>query len=276
MTNGGFEVVAKFLEAQGKDLKRKADQRAADKADAKEKLNAANEAMAKLRNAQQKVVSLSAEGATGAELQDARDAANMVVENTRAARAASEQAATKAAAAPLGSAPTGPWMGAAGLAIVIGAIAEYRLDHQPSPNTVTVVVKTCTAVMAQVDVLTEDELKKENQDVSIALPRTLPRTRSWVGGFTRGNLRRVQLLFERFKTASTSQQTDEGQGVLFGKISMPQQDPTKPLHGRKFCQRRQLCSLKAFVTAGAVPGCCPILVFAFLVAGTVGMLLRRA
>lgn len=160
--------MAKFLESQAKDLKRKANQRVADKADAQKKLTEATAAMNEFRATQEQMVSLAAQGKTGPELQNARDIVAIAAEKARAAKVASDQATAKASAVPHGSAPTGPWMGAAGLAIVIGAVADARPDHQMLTRHGAIVVKTCTAVMAQVDVLTEDELKKENQDVSIA------------------------------------------------------------------------------------------------------------
>lgn len=176
MANGGFEVVAKVLDGQAKRLKHLADQRAAAKASVKQKERLAQLAMNDARQAQQAVISLKAANKGGEELDKAQAHARDTLDTARAARAASEKAKSTAAAICAASTPGQPGgaggaggqyhvgVNAAGLSIVVGALADCRLDA--SPNAVGVVVKTCTAVMSQVGVLTDEALKKENQDVS--------------------------------------------------------------------------------------------------------------
>ncbi|CAM9124645.1 unnamed protein product, partial [Sphacelaria rigidula] len=171
MANGGFEVVAKVLDGQAKRLKHLADQRAAAKASVKQKERVAQLAMNDARQAQQAVISLKAASKGGEELEKAQAHAKATLDTARAARAASEKAKSTAAAICAASTPGQPGgaggaggqyhvgLNAAGLSIVVGAIAECRLDT--SPNAVGVVVKTCTAVMSQVAVLTDEALKKE-------------------------------------------------------------------------------------------------------------------
>lgn len=83
------------------------------------------------------------------------------VEAAVAANAALESAAAAAAAA---AAQGEQWLGSEPLAILLGAVADCLVEQPPSA--VHIAMQMCNAVMIQVEVLSEEELKKENQDVS--------------------------------------------------------------------------------------------------------------
>lgn len=160
MQNGGFKGVATLLDQQTVRLQRQAKLRADAKATKENKARRAQLARAEAKQAKQNLDFLVT-GANAGDLESAEAAVEKAVEAAVLATANSERASAAAAAAC--STDAGEhWMGAESMAIILGAVAECRLE-QP-PTAIAVVVKICQAMMMQVAVLTEEELKKESQD----------------------------------------------------------------------------------------------------------------
>lgn len=91
----------------------------------------------------------------------AADAAAKAVEAAVAATAAADVASAAAANV---AAQAEHWHGSESLAVLLGAISDCLVDE---PTAAQIAARMCKAVMTQVRVLSEEELKKENQDVSL-------------------------------------------------------------------------------------------------------------
>lgn len=178
MSNGGFENTAVLLEKQAARLEGQARTRAETKAAAVEKARRAQVAQAEARQAASIAAVAASGGGIGIRngvkndyncedsgedmLAAVSEAAIKAVEAAGAATEESEEAAATAASA---ASKVERWMGAESLAILLGGLVDYRVDLHSRTEVAKVVSRTCRAIMRQVSVLSEEELKKENQEV---------------------------------------------------------------------------------------------------------------
>lgn len=201
MGNGTFLAVAVLLEKQTERLDSQARLRERAKATSVEMARRAQVAQAEARqatlNASESSGSGSGSGGPSGEGGDAaRAAAGRAVQAARAASQASEAAIAEARrlAAEKGAER---WLGADALSTLLAALLECRMVMEAgagwtapaggagvrqndgggggaaalsSPQQVA--QRTCKAIMMQVGVLSEEELKKESPDVSLFVPST--------------------------------------------------------------------------------------------------------
>lgn len=162
MANGGFASTAALLEKQAHRLTRQAQQRAELKAAALEAARIAHAAQAEARQANSKAQPSPSKDAAASDEEAATAAALKAMQVAGVATEASDNAAARASAA---TAKGENWMGADSLAILLGGLVDCRLDVHAATAPLQVVLRTCRAVMLQVNMLSEEELKKENQEV---------------------------------------------------------------------------------------------------------------
>lgn len=86
-----------------------------------------------------------------------------------AARLATESSEVAAAAAAATVAKGEQWLGADSLAVLLGGLVDCTPEVQAHATAVEVIKRTCQAVMLQVSVLSEEELKRENQEVRVCV-----------------------------------------------------------------------------------------------------------
>ena len=169
MNNGGFEAAATLLERQAVRLENQARFRREAKAKAEATARQAQIAQAEARQATSAIVGSVAEigNITGigngmGNHENIDDNIALRVASAAAAAEASEvAAATAASAASKGE----RWMGAESLSILLGGLVDTRTELHRGSEWVRIIRRTCTAIMRQVSVLSEEELKKENQEV---------------------------------------------------------------------------------------------------------------
>lgn len=198
MGNGTFLAVAVLLEKQTERLDSQARLRERAKATAVEMARRAQVAQAEARQATLNASESSGSGSGGPSGEGgdaARAAAGRAVQAARAASQASEAAIAEARrlAAEKGAER---WLGADALSTLLAALLECRMVMEAgagwtapaggagvrqndgggaaalsSPQQVA--QRTCKAIMMQVGVLSEEELKKESPDVSLFVPSTV-------------------------------------------------------------------------------------------------------
>lgn len=197
MVNGTFLAVAALLEKQTKRLDTQARLRERVKAAAVEMARRAQVAQAEARQATLNASESSSSSGSGGGGGEGGDAARAVAATAaEAARAASQAAEAAAAEARRLAAEKGAerWLGAEALSTLLSALLECRMvmeggaawtappggrvvrpndsrgsgddDDVPLSSPLQVTQRTCKAIMMQIGVLSEEELKKESPDVS--------------------------------------------------------------------------------------------------------------
>lgn len=169
MANGGFASTAALLEKQAHRLSRQKQQRAELKATALEAARIAHAAQAEARQANSKAQPSQSKDAAASDGPDEEAATAAALKAMQVAGAATEASDNAAARASAATAKGENWMGADSLAILLGGLVDCRLDVHAATAPLQVVLRTCRAVMHQVGVLSEEELKKENQEVCVGL-----------------------------------------------------------------------------------------------------------
>lgn len=169
MANGGFASTAALLEEQAHRLSRQAQQRTELKAAASQASKIAHAAQAEARQASSRTTSSRSSDADPGppDSRDEEAATAAALKAMQVAGVATEASDTAAARASAATAKGEHWMGADSLAVLLGGLVDCRLDAHAAMAPLQVVVRTCKAVMLQVSVLSEEELKKENQEVSV-------------------------------------------------------------------------------------------------------------
>lgn len=189
MVNGAFSAVADLLEKQTARLDHQARVREGAKTTAAEMARRAQMAQAEARQAA--ALNAASEEQDGSSGEKNKAAATTVAVTALEAAVVANQAAEAAAAEArtVAMAKGETWLGAEALATLLAGLLECRLVdaaswagtgagvHQggggggggASSNSAPVQVaqRACRAIMMQVGVLSEEELKKENQDVRI-------------------------------------------------------------------------------------------------------------
>lgn len=178
MGNGGFENTAVLLERQAARLEIQAKIRAETKATAVEKARRAQVAQAEARQAASAAAVAASSGGMGIGNgvktdhsceDDGEDALAAVseaaIKAVEAAGAATEESEVAAATAASAASKGERWMGAESLAILLGGLVDCRMDLHSRTEVAKIMSRTCRAIMRQVSVLSEEELKKENQEV---------------------------------------------------------------------------------------------------------------
>lgn len=171
MTNDGFALTASLLEKQAARLQLQAQLRAEAKAAATETARRAQMAQVEARQAASAAAAatggVAAVAGLGGPGGDDLIAAAAAVRAMKAAAAATEASEAAAASAMSALSKGEQWMGADSLALLLGGLVDCRVDVQAHPVALQVVKRACRAVMVQVSVLSEEELKKENQEVCV-------------------------------------------------------------------------------------------------------------
>lgn len=174
VTNEGFGAATMLLESQALRLERQARLRDEAKVAAADTARRAQLAQAEARQAATAAgVAVAAEagagvgGGPGDEFSHsaASAASAAAAKAIEAARLATESSEVAAAAAAATVAKGEQWLGADSLAVLLGGLVDCTPEVQAHVTAVEVIKRTCQAVMLQVSVLSEEELKRENQEV---------------------------------------------------------------------------------------------------------------
>ena len=174
VTNEGFGAATMLLESQAHRLERQARLRDEAKVAAADTARRAQLAQAEARQAATAAgVAVAAEagagvgGGPGEEFSHsaASAASATAAKAIEAARLATEASEVAAAAAAATVAKGEHWLGADSLAVLLGGLVDCTAEVQAHATAVEVIKRTCHAVMLQVSVLSEEELKRENQEV---------------------------------------------------------------------------------------------------------------
>lgn len=172
VSNEGFGAATMLLESQAYRLERQALLRDEAKVAAADTARRAQLAQAEARQAAT-AAGVAAETGAGVEggpgkefsLSAACAASATAAKAIEAARLATEASEVAAAAAAATVAKGEQWLGADSLAVLLGGLVDCTAEVQAHATAVEVIKRTCQAVMLQVSVLSEEELKRENQEV---------------------------------------------------------------------------------------------------------------
>lgn len=195
MGNGTFLAAAVLLEKQTERLDSQARLRERAKASAVELARRAQVAQAEARQATLNASEVSAGGGAGGPGEGGNTARTVAMRAVEAARVASQAAEDAVAEARRLAAEKGAerWLGADALSTLLAALLECRMVMEGGAewtaaaggggarpidggggngdaalsSPVQVAQRTCKAIMMQVGVLSEEELKKESPDVSV-------------------------------------------------------------------------------------------------------------
>ncbi|CAM9396742.1 unnamed protein product, partial [Scytosiphon promiscuus] len=172
MANGAFSEAAGLLEQQASRLRVQAKLRWEMKAAAAETAKLAQIAQVEARLAA--LVASSSGGTGGGDLADKEAATAAAVRAATAARVAADNAEAAAVKARATAAAKGEqWLGADSLAVFLAGLLECRLSDGGAAlpgggggggGSLQVAQRACRAIMMQVRVLSEEELKKESPD----------------------------------------------------------------------------------------------------------------